>query len=66
MIFAQYVSGLFCTPLLMIAICRLAFRTDERVRMSRLTGLFLVLSVIAIAACLIGDLGHKSGLLGSD
>jgi hypothetical protein len=34
--------------------------------MSRLTGVLLVLSVIAIAACIIVDLGHKSGMLGGD
>ena len=62
-IFAQYVAGLVCTPLLMVAIAMLAFRTDERVRMSRLTGVLLVLSVVVIAACVVVDLGHRSGLL---
>jgi Mn2+/Fe2+ NRAMP family transporter len=62
-IFAQYVAGLFCTPVLMIAIALLAFSTESRVRMSRMTGVLLVLSVIAIATCIIVDLGHKSGLL---
>ena len=40
------------TPVLMLAICWLAFRTDKRVRMNRVTAVFLVLSVIVIAACL--------------
>ena len=37
---------------IMLAICWLAFRTDKRVRMNRVTAVFLVLSVIVIAACL--------------
>ena len=51
-VFGQYVAGLFGTPVLMLAICWLAFRTDQRVRMNRVTAVFLVLSVIVIAACL--------------
>ncbi len=51
-VFGQYVAGLFGTPVLMLAICWLAFRTDKRVRMNRVTAVFLVLSVIVIAACL--------------
>lgn len=65
-IFAQYVAGLFCTPVLMIAITMLAFRTDRRIRMSRLTGVLLVISVVMIAACIVVDLGHRSGLLGDE
>jgi manganese transport protein len=49
----QYVSGLFCTPLLIFAICWLAFRTDKRVRMGRASAVCLVLSVIAITACIL-------------
>jgi manganese transport protein len=49
----QYVSGLFCTPLLMFAICWLAFRTDKRVRMGRTSAICLVISVIAITACIL-------------
>lgn len=63
-IFAQYMSGLFCTPLLMVTICVLAFRTDARVRMSRATGILLVLSVVVIAACILASLGHQAGLFG--
>lgn len=51
----QYISGVFGTPLLMIAICGMAFRTDARVRMGRVSGVLLVASVVVIAACLIGS-----------
>jgi len=49
----QYVSGLFCTPLLIFAICWLAFRTDKRVRMGSASAVCLVLSVVAITACIL-------------
>jgi len=52
-IFGQFFAGLVGMPLLMFAICWLAFRTDRRVRMGRLSAIFLVISVIAIIACLI-------------
>lgn len=54
-IFGQYVSGLFSTPLLMIAICWMAFRTDRRVRMGKVMAVLLVLSVVLIAACVVGS-----------
>ncbi|MBX7169049.1 MAG: Nramp family divalent metal transporter [Pirellulales bacterium] len=54
-IFGQYVSGLFGTPLLMLAICAMAFRTDRRVRMGRLGAILLVASVVVFAACVIGS-----------
>jgi bacteriorhodopsin len=54
-IFGQYVSGLFSTPLLMIAICWMAFRTDRRVRMSRPTAVLLVASVAVIATCVVAS-----------
>ena len=49
----QYVSGLFCTPLLIFAICWLAFRTDKRVRMGTTSAVCLVISVIAITGCIL-------------
>ena len=52
-IFGQFFAGLVGMPLLMFAICWLAFRTDRRVRMGRLSAIFLVISVIAIVACLM-------------
>ncbi len=54
-IFGQYVSGLFGTPLLMIAICWMAFRTDRRVRMGKITAVLLVLSVAVIGTCVVGS-----------
>jgi ABC-type lipoprotein release transport system permease subunit len=37
----------------MFAICWLAFRTDKRVRMGRTSAICLVISVIAITACIL-------------
>jgi hypothetical protein len=47
----HFVLGAFLTPLLMCCICWLAFRTDRRVRMGRLTAVLLVASVVIIFAC---------------
>ena len=55
-IFGQYVNGVFCTPLLMLAVCWLAFKTDKRVRMNGLTATLLIASVIVITACIAGPL----------
>jgi len=63
-IFAQYVAGLYCTPLLMVAICWLAFHTDKRVRMSRVTAIFLLLSVAVITSCIVMYLVIESGIFG--
>lgn len=54
-IFGQYISGLICTPLLMVGICWMAFRTDRRVRMGKLMAVLLVLSVVVIGACVVGS-----------
>jgi Mn2+/Fe2+ NRAMP family transporter len=54
-IFGQYISGLFCTPLLMIGICWMAFRTDRRVRMGKVMAVLLVLSVVMIGVCVVGS-----------
>ena len=54
-VFGQYISGAVCTPLLMIAICWMAFRTDKRVRMNKVTAVLLVTSVVLIGACVIGS-----------
>ena len=54
-IFGQYVAGLFTTPLLMVAICWMAFRTDRRVRMGKVTSVLLVLSVVVIATCVVAS-----------
>jgi len=58
-VFGQYVAGLFGTPVLMLAICWLAFRTDKRIRMNRVSAFFLVLSVLVIAACLFISTGMQ-------
>ena len=55
-IFGQYVSGLFGTPVLMVAICWMAFRTDQRVRMGTISSVLLVVSVLVIATCVIGSI----------
>jgi hypothetical protein len=39
----------------MIAICWMAFRTDRRVRMNKVTAVLLVTSVVLIGACVIGS-----------
>jgi manganese transport protein len=52
-IFGQFFAGLVGMPLLMFAICWLGFRTDARVRMGRFSACCLVVSVIAIVACLM-------------
>ena len=51
-IWAQFFAGLVSMPVLMIGICWLAFRTDKRVRMGKVSAVCLVTSVIAIVACL--------------
>ena len=55
-ILGQYINGVFCTPLLMLAICWIAFRTDKRVRMNGLTATCLIVSVVVITACIAGPL----------
>ena len=49
----QYVSGLVCTPVLIFAICWLAFRTDKRIRMGNVSAVCLVVSVIVITGCIL-------------
>lgn len=55
-VFGQFFAGAFNTPLLMFAICYVAFRTDAAARMSRPTAALLVLSVAVMLACLVGAL----------
>ncbi len=54
-IFGQYFSGLLTTPLLMVAICWMAFRTDRRVQMSKPTAALLLLSVAIIGTCVVAS-----------
>ena len=56
-ILGQFFAGLVGMPLLMFAICWLAFRTDSRVRMGKISAVFLIISVIAIVACLMFTTG---------
>jgi hypothetical protein len=55
-ILGHFILGAFMTPLLMLCICWLAFRTDRRVRMGRLTGVALVASVVIILTCVLLNL----------
>jgi hypothetical protein len=50
-IFGQFFSGLFNTPLLMFGICWMAFHTDRRLRMRKVTAALLVGTVIVILIC---------------
>lgn len=54
-IFAQYVAGLFCTPILIIGICWIARRTDPRVRMGPLGAVCLFLTSLIIIVSLLGS-----------
>ena len=50
-ILSHYIIGLFGTPVAVIGICWLAFQTDRRVRMSRLTAVLLLTSAAVILGC---------------
>jgi hypothetical protein len=63
-VFGQFFSGVFNTPLLMFGICWLAFKTDQRVRMSVTTALALLASVAVITACVLVGLAIERGWLG--
>ena len=54
-IFGQFLSGGFAMPLITFGICWIAFRTDRRVRMSRVTAaLLLFTSAIVFAVAALG------------
>ena len=61
-ILSHYTIGLLLTPPAMLGICWLAFQTDRRLRMSRLTTVFLLGSVLVITACLGFALFGQSGV----
>lgn len=65
-IFGQYVAGIFNTPLLILAIIWIAFHTDPRLRMNRLSAVLLVLTSLIIAACLVIGLLLQSGIWQGD
>ena len=52
-VFSQFVSAVLSTPLLLFAICWMAFHTDPRARMSRLTAFLLVTTSLIIVACVV-------------
>jgi len=52
-VFSQFFSAVFSTPLLVFAICWMAFHTDPRARMSRLTAFLLVTTSLIIVACVV-------------
>jgi Mn2+/Fe2+ NRAMP family transporter len=56
----HFVLGAIMTPLLMFAICWMAFHTDKRVRMGRGTAFALVASVLVILACVVVNLYEQS------
>jgi manganese transport protein len=58
-IFAQFVNGVFNTPLLMFGICVMAFSTDRRLRMGRWSAAGLVLSVVLVTGCILAAIGVK-------
>ena len=51
-ILGQYINGLINTPLIMFGICWIAFHTDRRLRMGRVTAVLLLATVVVIVACL--------------
>jgi Mn2+/Fe2+ NRAMP family transporter len=61
----HFVLGAVMTPLLMLAICWMAFHTDRRVRMSRWTAAALVSSVAVILACVGANLYEQYEKLSS-
>jgi len=60
-ILGQYINGLVNTPLIMFAICWMAFRTDRRLRMSWLTATLLLITVAVILSCLAVGLYTQGG-----
>ena len=62
-IFSQYVLGLFSTPLLIFGIWWMAFHTDRRLRMSRITALLLLATGVVYIVCVCLGLAVQSGLI---
>ena len=62
-VLSGYLIAMFATPLAIIGICWLAFKTDRRLRMSRITTVFLLGSVTVILACLLFALLVQVGIL---
>lgn len=62
-VFGQYFSGIFNTPLLMFGICWFAFRTHRAVRMRWTTAVALLASVVVIVACVWRSLAVQFGFI---
>ena len=62
-VLSGYLIAMFGTPLAIIGICWLAFKTDLRVRMSRITAVLLLCSVTVILACVLFALLVQIGVL---
>jgi Mn2+/Fe2+ NRAMP family transporter len=52
-IMGQFINGLVNTPLLMIGILYLAYKTDNRFRMSTITSVMLIGTATAIMVCIV-------------
>jgi hypothetical protein len=52
-IMGQFINGLVNTPLLMIGILYLAYKTDNRFRMSTITSVMLIGTAAAIMVCIV-------------
>ncbi len=63
-IFGQYFSGIFNTPLLMFGICWMAFHTRPELRMRALSAALLIASVIVILFCVGFGLLVQGGVVG--
>lgn len=55
-IFAQFVSGLFLTPLLMLSVGWLAFHTEKPLRMGRTSATCLLVSIVVVCSCIVAAL----------
>jgi len=60
-ILGQYINGLINTPLLMFGICWIAFHTDRRLRMGRVTAVLLMVTVVIILVCLAVGMYAQTG-----
>lgn len=63
-ILSQYIIGLVGTPIAIVAIMFLAFRTDRRVRMNFVTACLLLLTVAVILGCVGIGFAHQQGWIG--
>jgi Mn2+/Fe2+ NRAMP family transporter len=63
-IFGQYCSGIFNTPLLIIGICWIAFHTRPELRMRAVSAALLIATVIVILLCVGLGLLVQSGVIG--